>query len=633
MRVICEYFHSTTLPTDTEKIMIKRKTTFDTQKPTEKPGYTVGYREAPPSSSAAIEQQRLGALRNFWAVMRNVRIMDDVRRARSQDALSGKTTFDDLSIPGIFLNGVPVSGDVIQSAQAPALANALPENAKQLHEEHLWEICNQTGITEQQYDEIDVEHKRRDLYSRFHAIFTDKMLSDCWANGVPEPLLLEELITTLNRNCIANSPFIYAAFATWEGSASTVDAAPNAIGKSNISVRCVTPHRVKVEISLKQQHLTGVAEGQVGYTLETKAVSPGKKVISYQNMHTTIIFMGTDADLSAKTLEEFRRDPNNSYHLSGNPPNVYPGKEGLVFRADIAGFYLDIKSMLSTDPVMEFVPLPSAIKPQTAVTRTHNRTPSTLSTIPGSMFASDTGSVRPKTNTQIPQKTSFLGHDDREASASSGPCSIRETHETVVLTSAGRNTRSNSQEQSTALQSTNANPTARATHDSLNGNTRRNQQKHNNVTPVTNANYADHSATGQSSGNVADAMESDIRSHEDSCSIWNTIREFFTQVGRVVQQLLVALRNLLFGCCINGKGNLSQSPGSNTSSDNDLAQSDSAQQRSPTGVQEFPDRQRAAPERKSVHTTASPSSNALSVNISPAVSSSNAQDHSSVSAH
>lgn len=201
---------------------------------------------------------------------------------------------------------------------------------------------------------------RKDLLIRFHAFFVEAVLRDSWCYSMPQMLLIEELVTILNRKCVANLPFIREAFAAWEGKECVTNMEPSEIANCDISVTCTNPDRVKVMVLLtRPENLTGVTEAKLCYDIAVKSNHTGTgTAISYQNIHMTIIFRGSDAELSAQKLREYHRNPHGSHLLSGNPPSIFPEKEGLILTTTPKGFSIPVSSMLLTNPV--FIPFPDA---------------------------------------------------------------------------------------------------------------------------------------------------------------------------------------------------------------------------------------------------------------------------------
>lgn len=525
-------------------------TSFDPESLKES-GHTLREGDIPesPAASADIGRLHLNKLRNFREIMSNARILNDMSREREQDILSGQETYDDLPRLGLSINGTPV----------PKNSGSLPSKIPSLDTTLLdfWRINleNVVGLTEEKYKEIDVSGKRNDLYKTFSSIFATACTYVMRDIKVPSPLLIEELITTLNRKSIANFPCMRAACEAWKERDSAVEAATDLFKDCKISVTCLAYDKIAVAVTLKQLPLPEVTEIRFGYRLNLKYIGISGLVISYNDIQTTIALRGTDKALTEQTLEEFCRNPENSYRLSDDLPNIYPTKEGLILSANLEGFHLDISSMLSS-------------RPNVYPTSSHN------ATVPRTTGTAMLTYSAPRTSEPTPNKAPSVDHETDNIPLPSD----------VESQITGRGT----DRRASDIPSIQGLPNA--AHASLEVPTSLEPDSSIHV-------YTEH----------------DYCSEYDSVEQASTISKLFSSFCNGLRQFFAAVKNLFCCCIASARGDVSASPGHNVTSGSTTLHDE--EQRDSSSIDHgSPNRQNTRPAETR---SAMPSSSTSSVNVHP----------------
>ena len=278
-----------------------------------------------------------------------------------QSVLNGSVTFHDLLSSDLSLNRYyskeKIKG-ILHKATEEQREAAFPRQ----------QLCKYMGITEETYKEIDVDNKRRDSFVLLQTLF--KNASSKWRiwgkNKVPHMLIIEELVNTLNTECLGE--FLYDAAIVAVERDANVKEVPwidrNTLPKEKrLLVSCTDPNRITVRA---EYTLYPWSETHLGIKMrvEYDVAVVEDRLISYQDVYPTISFSTTHkGPTDWKRIRPYTFDMENTLPH----PEKYKGywgcgrqASGYLIMMGMEGKTFTAQSMLSSTPQEAQLPEPEA---------------------------------------------------------------------------------------------------------------------------------------------------------------------------------------------------------------------------------------------------------------------------------
>lgn len=168
------------------------------------------------------------------------------------------------------------------------------------------EICRKTGITPEKYaSDIDNKGNRRELFCKFRLIFEKSKAADVTGKAcIPNPLLIEELISTLNQSSVLAYPsmLVSAASVTADKESAYLypidtfdyDTLGDKILKSesgapirhSVHMQCTDPNKISVYLHFfPTSWIGGLMSSHSRYDL---SINEETQCIEYSNLYTHI---------------------------------------------------------------------------------------------------------------------------------------------------------------------------------------------------------------------------------------------------------------------------------------------------------------------------------------------------------
>ena len=264
--------------------------------------------------------------------------VDFVRSLRDtqQNVLSGSKTLSDLLATDLYVNHPYTTAEI----------KYIFDHSKETQRERVFprqQLCNYMGMTEHQYKELDVDNHRRDAFFLIQRLFKDARWNyPVSQNKIPHMLLIEELVNTLNTQCIGKFLYDTALAAVEHEVDSTQVSSWLQYGtypdKRRLFVLCHdTPNTITVRAEYSLYPYPQPDMG-IKVRLAYDVTVEEDRFISYQNIHAMVIFPRTNE----KVLDQ-RMEKAMEWEIGNIRKKVFEGRSSLTQYPDpeMAKFILD----------------------------------------------------------------------------------------------------------------------------------------------------------------------------------------------------------------------------------------------------------------------------------------------------
>lgn len=217
--------------------------------------------------------------------IRKIDFMKSLRNVQKQNVLNGEITLSNLLSTNLHVNSCSYTAED---------ASHILHNSTETQKEKVFprkQLCEYMGITEEQYREIDTLGNRRDSFVILQTLFEKASKTKRRKRKVPHMLLIEELVSTLNAECIGE--FLYDTAIIAMGRGAKKECVPwIKLGtypeEKNISIECTDPNRVTVRMEFKLNPWWPKRYWGIKMRVEYDIAVVEDRLISYQDVYPTL---------------------------------------------------------------------------------------------------------------------------------------------------------------------------------------------------------------------------------------------------------------------------------------------------------------------------------------------------------
>ncbi|MDB1135071.1 hypothetical protein [Candidatus Anaplasma sp. TIGMIC] len=238
----------------------------------------------PNEGNSVLIRNRLRSLTVISEMLRKSTVTNDMRRTEEDRVRDGRATIADLYCSAIYINGLPIETSGV-STQFGAMSS---RNKNQYFP--IKDICGLVGIAVSDYQQnLDPYYARRDAFCQIKLLM--EIARHRNLGVVAHPLLIEELVTTLNTYSMVSFPFS-TVLASGEPRSPSYDAGEDKAvpPKQGIYIRCIDERKISVYSHLYPLNwVDGKVAAHLRYDI---TVADDEKSIRYENVRTLLAFPG-----------------------------------------------------------------------------------------------------------------------------------------------------------------------------------------------------------------------------------------------------------------------------------------------------------------------------------------------------
>ncbi|CEG20393.1 hypothetical protein [Anaplasma phagocytophilum] len=331
-------------------------------------------------SAREMQNVRLVGTKMLLLALNKTTIENSVRCLFYESALHGEGTKKDLSRTFLYINNVysnPTEITKVYDDMSPSARLLLFP---------LEEICKKTGIKPEAYTSVlDAQGDRRESFCKLKLMFERaNAVGETGGAGIPNPLLLEELVSTLNQSCVEGYPNAttcaiarmadkdneYLPFeSNYKDLLKHIPRDKNEVPiKHSVHMRCTEPNKVSVYLHFfPYPWIGGFVSSNFRYDV---SLNEATGCIEYSDVYTCIAlpsgdnplpenkwhFSRPDDFLNIQRLKSILADKADFQHQFEHFPEKYPLNQ-FTISGKLDDFSIKIQEMLSLRSIPQDISL------------------------------------------------------------------------------------------------------------------------------------------------------------------------------------------------------------------------------------------------------------------------------------